>query len=260
MSRAASKSPEAEPGLIDALPTPSTGYLHRSEGPLHSLVFLLPFIIFYEVGTKLFAVDPISHGEDRIIAFNLMSRFFGWFGASGKYLPGLAVVGILLAWHVARNDKWTIRPSTLLGMAAESVIWAFPLVVLGRVFIIFWQTHVTLMGTEASWKSVLVLPIGAGIYEELVFRLIFFTAMSLLLVDVLGMPKVRAALLMVALSSVTFSLYHYLGNERFTAESFAFRTAAGVFFGVIFWTRGFGITAGCHASYDIIVGLLRAAT
>ena len=29
-----------------------------------------------------------------------------------------------------------------------------------------------------------------------------------------------------------------------------------VFFGVLFLLRGFGITAGTHAAYDVLVGLL----
>ena len=257
MSRAPSK-PKPDESLIEALPTPSTGYLNRSDAPFHSLIFLLPFVILYEVGTKLFAVDPVTLGEHRIIAFNLLSDFFHLFGATGKYLPPLAVVGILLSWHIARNDPWKIRPGTLTGMAVESVVFALPLVVLGRVFIVFWQTHIPLMTGMGDWKSMIVLSIGAGIYEELIFRLIAFTVMNLILVDLLGMPKGRALLLMVVISSLAFSLYHYLGDEAFAWQSFAFRTAAGVYFGVIFVTRGFGITAGAHAVYDIFIVSMKA--
>ncbi len=41
----------------------------------------------------------------------------------------------------------------------------------------------------------------------------------------------------------------------FDPFSFSFRVSAGVFFGVLFVTRGFGIAAGTHALYDIIVSL-----
>src|SRR2546430_621532 len=80
------------------------GYLRRSELPLASLVFLLPFIVLYELGTRQFAYDPAHQTEQRIIAFNLMQQFFHWFGATGRYMPALAVVGILMGCHIARND------------------------------------------------------------------------------------------------------------------------------------------------------------
>jgi membrane protease YdiL (CAAX protease family) len=64
-------------------------------------------------------------------------------------------------------------------------------------------------------------------------------------------------LLIVVISSFLFSFYHYLGNETFQLRSFAFRTLAGFYFGAVFAFRGFGITAGSHASYDVMVVLLR---
>jgi hypothetical protein len=62
---------------------------------------------------------------------------------------------------------------------------------------------------------------------------------------------------MVSISSLLFAGYHYLGSEPFIWQTFAFRTAAGLYFGVIFVFRGFGITAGSHAAYDVLIVLLR---
>ena len=80
------------------------------------------------------------------------------------------------------------------------------------------------------------------------------------------MPKGRAIPLMVVLSAVSFSLYHYQlpwlfcsGSEQFEWQSFVFRALAGIYFGMIFMWRGFGLTAGAHASYDITIVLLRLA-
>jgi hypothetical protein len=58
-------------------------------------------------------------------------------------------------------------------------------------------------------------------------------------------------------SAVAFSAYHYLGAEQFDLPTFAFRTVAGVYFGGMFLARGFGVTAGSHAAYDVLVTLLR---
>jgi len=231
-----------------SLPLPG-GYLKRSELPLNSLLFVLPLIILYEIGTRIYTSDPLHQTEQRIIAFTLMQRFFALFGASGRYLPALAVVGILLTWHIARNDPWTFRGRTLLMMGFESIMAGFPVILLS-----FLTAHYLPLATgRAGWQGLIVLSLGAGIYEELVFRFILFTLLSLLLLDFLKLPKMVSMVLIVLVSAILFSLYHYLGNEAFQARSFIFRTLAGIYFGVVFLIRGFGITAGCHASYDVMI-------
>jgi membrane protease YdiL (CAAX protease family) len=81
--------------------------------------------------------------------------------------------------------------------------------------------------------------------------------MSFLFGDLLGIRRAWSYLLMVAISSLLFAAYHYLGNEAFQWRTFAFRTVAGAYFGAIFVWRGFGITAGCHTAYDMILVLLK---
>jgi hypothetical protein len=239
MSRAATTRP--------AEAAPRTGpedYLGQSELPLASLLFVLPLIVLYEVGTRHFVAN------ERIIAFNLMQDFFNLFGASGKYLPALAVVGILLTWHIARNDPWRVRPGTLLGMGLESAALGLPLIAMS----VLSALYLPLMPTsQEDWRGLFVLSLGAGIYEELVFRLIAFTLLHLILIDLINLPRFAGLLLMVLISAVLFAVYHYLGSETFEWRSFLFRTSAGVYFGAVFLLRGFGITAGAHAAYDLTV-------
>jgi len=236
------------------------GYLQRAELPLASLAVLLPLIVLYEVGTRYFTFDPGLQVEQRIIAFTLMQRFFELFGASGKYLPGMAVVCILLSWHIARNDPWKVKPATVFGMLLEGVAWGVPLLAVGTVMSRYLsQYHLPLAATHGS-GAMLVLSIGAGIYEELVFRLIGLTLLHVVFVDILAFEKFWAYLYMVGISAVAFALYHYLGHETFAWRSFAFRTFAGIYFGVLFLGRGFGVTALSHTSYDVIVVMLRIAT
>ena len=118
MTRAAVRSRKASPGhaqipLIDGL----GDYFAVSQRPLTSLVFLLPMLVLYEVGTRYFASDLHRHAETRVLAFTMMRQFLELFGATGKYLPPLAVVGVLLAWHFARRDRWELRLGTAMGMA-----------------------------------------------------------------------------------------------------------------------------------------------
>lgn len=229
------------------------GYLHRSELPLASLVLLLPLIVLYEIGTQQFATDPHAHTELRIVAFKLMQDFFWLFGASGRYLPAMAIVCILLAWHIARSDPWQVKPATLAGMAIEGTAWSLPLLIFGTLAL----RYLANAPMHNDWRSLVVLSVGAGLYEELVFRLIAFTVLSLLLIDIFRMQKLPAFLAMVVITSLSFSLYHYLGSESFEWQSFVFRTAAGMYFGALFLSRGFGITAFAHAAYDVIVVLCK---
>jgi hypothetical protein len=246
MSRAASQS---RPSSAESLAAGIGGYFHRSELPWHSLLFLLPMIVLYEIGTRQFASHPV---ETRIIAFTLMRDFFYLFGVTGRYLPAIAVAIVLISWHIARKDSWEINLPTLAGMSLESVALAVPLVMVGYLF----RHYLPLLASN-QWRSDIVLSLGAGIYEELVFRLACFAVLHLILVDFFGVPKRSGILLVVLLSSVLFSAYHYMGSEVFQVRSFAFRTIAGIYFGAIFLCRGFGLTAGAHAAYDVVIVTLR---
>ena len=179
------------------------GYFEQSSLPLTSLIFLTPLIVVYEVGTRWYASDPVSHVEQRIIAFNLMQKFFTWFGATGPYMPAAAVVAILLAFHIMRHDPWTARLGILLGMSFESVMYAIPLVSMGYVFQHYLLSH----STADNWRRLLVLSIGAGVYEEMVFRLAAFHLLHILLVDILQIPKLKAVpLMVVTLSSCVLAV------------------------------------------------------
>jgi membrane protease YdiL (CAAX protease family) len=149
-------------------------------------------------------------------------------------------------------------------MAVESLLLAIPLIGLSVLSARYFP-HLPLAGSPHSEigavhnkLSMIVLSCGAGIYEELVFRLMAFTVLNLLIVDVFQARKQLSSLLIVAIPAVLFSVYHYLGFEQFTLHSFVFRTLAGVYFGIVFLFRGFGITAGSHAAYDIIIVMLAA--
>lgn len=232
------------------------GYWHESELPFTSLVFLLPLVAAYEVGTRfLTAAARVGH-DQQIIAFRLLRQFFALFGARGCHLPALAVVGTLLAWHVARNDRWTVRWQTLLGMGVESVVLLVPVLVLGYAL----AHYLPLAALTQRTRDDLIFGLGAGIYEEFVFRLILFTYLSLILRDAFDLRPATAGVCMVVLSGVLFSAYHYLSPyEGFRWPTFLFRTIAGVYFGVLFLVRGFGITAATHAAYDVVIVALSAS-
>ena len=99
----------------------------------------------------------------------------------------------------------------------------------------------------------LVGSLGAGIFEELVFRL---GLMSLLVwmwlraTSAFRLPRALGGVLAVVVSAVLFSLHHHL-REDFDRGVFLFRTMAGVLLGFLFWFRGFGVCVYTHAMYDV---------
>ncbi len=93
-------------------------YFYRSSLPLASLLFLLPLIVAYEIG--------IQYHDATLSAPELLRGFFHLFGATGKHLPALAVLSILLAWHIMRKDRWSFSPAMLGAMSLESIGLVLP--------------------------------------------------------------------------------------------------------------------------------------
>lgn len=217
-------------------------------------------MLIYEIGTGGFDV-PVTTTSVRVLATDDLAQAFGFFGATGRLMPPAAVIVLLLAMHLARKDDWRPGGATLLGMAGESAALALPLVVLGLVMAnVMLVENVMLSGVVHGddpdhTRALVLLSFGAGVYEELVFRLIAVPVLIMLLGDVLGLKPLAALVLAVTVSGLAFSLHHYRGDEAFAWSSFAFRALAGGYFGVLLHLRGFGVAAGTHAAYDLIVVL-----
>ncbi|MBL8887654.1 MAG: CPBP family intramembrane metalloprotease [Phycisphaerales bacterium] len=257
------RTPSASKNQIDLHREP--GYWRLSMAPLHILVFLLPLIIVYEFGSLWYLQD--ATGVMRTVsARNLLGRFFDVFGASSFHLPAITLVVILLLWHFLNRDPWRIRPSVLLGMALESCILMIPLLVLGLIMhtksqpggmvaMALQQSPVDIR--SFSWQERLTLSIGAGLYEELVFRLVMITAVHMVLCDAMRVPRHTSAIIACVVSALAFALYHDVSlaglRNGTNIASAIFLTAAGLYFAGLFLVRGFGIVVATHALYDIVV-------
>src|ERR1019366_2938211 len=92
-------------------------YAHRVHYPLQCLIFIFPLLLFYQIATAIHPWSPEEGYSPYVIAFVLMLKFFGFFGAVGNVLPLMAVVTILLCWHLARKDPWDFDIRLYGGMA-----------------------------------------------------------------------------------------------------------------------------------------------
>ena len=227
-----------------------SSYYQATKEPLQSLAFLLPFIVLYEVGTIWLVPLWEHHGGPNVGAHVLLQWFVGLFGWTSFHVPAMAAVAILLAWHFAGRHEWTVRGRVVLGMWAESLLLALPLLVFQDAL------QAGLAGPRIQgWLSDVVLSVGAGVYEELIFRLGLISLGSLVAVDVLKLPRSGSMVAVVLISAGLFAAYHhvYPATEPFAPVRFLFRTAAGIYLGGIFVLRGFGIAAGCHAVYNLAI-------
>jgi len=223
--------------------------------PLDSLVFLAPLLLFFE-GVSLFIDWPIASPQ-RVVAYAMVLRFLDLFGHFGLWAPALVVVIILLATHAVSGERWTIHWTQVGRMYVESMALAIPLLLL--------NLSAPLSGLKgnlpAGMLAELALGIGAGIYEELVFRLLLVTLVLLIGVDVLRLRAPVVAVIAIVLSALIFSAHHHppLGIEPFALGRFIFRGLAGLYLAVIFWYRGYGPAAGCHAAYNVVLVLMEFA-
>jgi hypothetical protein len=228
---------------------------------LHVLAFLTPLIVMYEIGLLVYLSSADGSFRETISAHKSISgflaRFFTDYGAASLYLPGIAMAFVLVVWQVISRDRWRVRPGVLVGMTCESVIWMVPLLVFGLVLSMEAHRAGAVVPTPMmqGWQANLTLSVGAGLYEELLFRLVLIAALHALFHDLLTLKEPLASGLAVVGSAITFALYHDLRGVDgvFLMHRFVFFAAAGAYFGVVFLLRGFGIVVGTHAAYDIMV-------
>jgi len=239
-------------------------YWQASRAPRYSLLFALPLLIIYQALAALAPPGPggmgVRNGADVI----LESVFVWLAGAWGPRLFMLCLIGVG-AWLIARDVRAhrNLSPSILGGMLLESICLAllFGLVVGSLTAALLGYPPpsmiVAISTQRLSRMTMLMLSIGAGIYEELLFRVVLVGLLAWGATKVLGLRPV-AGVAATVLGALIFSAFHYIGpfGDRFDIYSFVFRTIAGLFFSGLYLLRGFGITAWTHALYDVFL-LLR---
>jgi hypothetical protein len=273
-------------------------YLERTSRPIYALLFVLPFIIFYEVGTLLINTDLLNHSQIRVVAFVWLQDLLDYAGFGSRLTSiaaPLAVLVILLALQLTSRTDWTVNLKDMLPMSVECVVLAVPLIVLSLLLNrpavapqqggVQANSHVVAVqsyggsGTPAVYCNITstfgsqgknsflvnaVTGVGAGIYEELIFRLILICALMLIFQDIAGLSHTASVAFAILISAALFSVHHHIifmhgrfdRTAVFSWPPFLFRTIAGIYFAGLFAVRGFGITAGSHAFYDILAAAM----
>ncbi len=227
------------------------GYLKETRRPIYSAALILPFLCVYHVGTVLLHTTYINGADALIIRILSSLSVHSMFGSA------LVLAVSFTIWQLKTRASWKVKSGILLVSLLESLCFALIL-----LFSFGWMTtHLSMSAApRKSGLANLVLYCGAGVYEELVFRAFLLGILIAGFMFFFQVKRPVAATCAAIMGALLFALFHYIGpsGDSFTLSSFTQRTIAGLFFSVLYVTRGFGITAASHAIYDILVGIILA--
>ena len=242
-------------------------YWTKSRAPRYSLVFALPLFLLYEALAASLASTPGTASVRNAADVILKTPFLLFSGNRGS-LAFFATVIAVCVFLVARDFTKTRerpQPRMFLLMLGESAVLAF---FLGVVVATLTQRLLGVLPLSAQTAPTpleamgagtrLMLALGAGLYEELLFRVLFVGGMAAGLKRFFGARPWVAGALAAIIGAVVFSAFHYVGEygDPFEVASFTYRAIAGLAFSALYLARGFGITAWTHALYDVYVMVL----
>jgi len=229
------------------------GYLQMSRDLGKSLVLVIPLFVLYQIGILM--TGGIRNGVDFVSDVLFLITEGSMLGYLGINL-GVVLAFIGGVFYLKRRGD--LNPRVFPFVVAESTVYA--LLLGGAVVQLMSSLGMgALLSTGGAGDygilTSFVLSIGAGLYEETVFRLVMMGGLFWAGVKFLDIPEWMSAAAAVLVSSLIFSGVHYIGDlgDAFTLGSFMFRFFAGVLLAVIFYLRGFAVAVYTHAIYDIIV-------
>ena len=242
--------------------TAPRGYWGASRAPRYSLLFALPLLLAYE-GLAAALPDAARTGLRNGADVMFQRLFILLAGPQGPlvFWSALIVVGLGLVVRDLRRHPGGLRVGVFAGMLAESALLS---VVCGLVVFTITTRLLGALALQAptvqvlDWPTRLMLSLGAGLYEELFFRVVLVALLAWGARRLFGWRPLVAGVFAVVLGAFLFSGFHYIGpyGDQLQLFSFTYRMIAGLFFSGLYLLRGFGITAWTHALYDVLVLLV----
>jgi hypothetical protein len=235
-------------------------YWRASRAPRYSYTFALPLLALYELLAAILPLEE-THGVRNGADVILKSLFYAALGKWGPLAFGVLLVGLFLwgAWRDARANAQPLRASYFAAMLGESVVLALASgVIVGLITArVLGTLHALAIAPmqELDVPTRLMVSLGAGLYEELLFRVILVSGLAYFGRAVCGFSTRIAGAFAVVVGAVIFSAFHYIGayGDVFTVQSFVFRMIAGLFFSALYVLRGFGVVAWTHSLYDVFL-------
>lgn len=234
-------------------------YARDSRTLTYAVLATLPLLVLYET---LIAYSFYVLGQPvRIMPDVWIKDMLALVGIRSTLSLSLAVVvigAIFLVYDRRKHGKTPFNARFFWGIVFESSLYALlsgmmVSMAVGRLFAM-------MAPSDLGFITTFALSIGAGLYEELVFRVLLVGALFALFKQIMKHLKM-AYLLSAVLGALAFSAVHYIGamGDAFTLSSFTFRFLMGLLFSVLYLTRGFAVTAWTHALYNVflLLGIFR---
>jgi len=231
----------------------SNNYFTYSKNIFTSLIFIFPFLVIYEV-ICFFYFKGLDY-QIRNSADIIFRRFFDSFGIFSEYFyPISLLILMLIIFFVKKNEfiDFDVKFNYLFIMLLESCLFG--------LLLLFIINDVSIM----SFKNIvyqddlllnLYLCIGAGIWEEALFRFFLFFFIYKILSYFKISDSFLSLYIAVFFSALLFSIFHYVGysGESFNINSFIMRFLAGIYLSILYHFRGLGVVVMSHVSYDFIL-------
>jgi hypothetical protein len=202
-----------------------------------SLVLIFPLLLAYELGV---VVVGAVNGVDVVTR-----ALYAVCGGRTAYLLVHAAFALAFLIWIRAGARWqALRARVVAPVVLEAAVYACAL--LSGLALLMDRV----VGLGVTGRS-LVAALGAGVHEELVFRLGLMCALASLL---RGMRRGALPIALVG-SAALFALAHHAGphGEALTAHALAYRLLAGCAFGAIFWYRSLAHAVYAHVLYDLLV-------
>ena len=226
-------------------------YFKVTKNIYYSLLFIFPMLFLYEIMSWIqYSDSPVEIRNGADVFFRQLIMGFGKYS---EFVYGLILFTVIFTILIINRNvvrKGRIKLTFLLYMLSESLLWSIGLIVLMSI-----SERLLLSILERNIiPEQFYLAIGAGIWEELLFR-VGAIGLSLSFLTNIGYSDVFSTLIAILFAALLFSLFHYLGQfgDIFTYKSLYLRTLAGVFLGSLYLFRGLGITVYTHIFYDMII-------
>ena len=226
-------------------------YWRSTRSPLYSFLFTIPLFFIYEIGIFLTSSDDmfiLRNGADA-----LMRQILATFGIAGLYWIGaIFFIGFIITFILQRKywEETQIHSDYFLLMMMESVAWS------ALIYFLMSNFYLLLMNPTGSMLvQQVTLAVGAGIYEEFLFRVLLIAGISVILGFIFQWSDKSRNWAAMVIAAGIFSSFHFIGEygDFFSFNIFMVRFLAGIVLGALYFLRGFGITAWSHAVYDLIV-------
>ena len=230
------------------------GYHRATRTATYGFLASLPLLLLYEV--MMLVIGRGGVAQVRVGAEIWSKQILTLVGLNGALAFGVAV--ILIGFGVVfyeRRKNIPLRGEYFAWIVLESAFYALAVAVLisGVVGFLFAFVQAgDVMVRRPGWFTMIALSIGAGIYEELIFRVILVGGLYLLIRTFFRDGAYATAAI---IGAFIFSAVHYTGplGDTFTLSSFTFRFFFGLVLNVLFLWRGFAVAAWTHALYDVFV-------